>query len=99
MGRWLFVVRLRLRSIFRRRQVEGELDEELRIHLEQRVASEIARGKSPADARRTAIQNMQGLEQTKEECRDMRRLNLIDNLVRDLRYALRTLARNPGFTL
>jgi putative ABC transport system permease protein len=42
---------------------------------------------------------MDGMEQRKEECRDMRQMNLIDNLVRDVRYAVRTLARSPGFTV
>jgi putative ABC transport system permease protein len=42
---------------------------------------------------------MEGIEQRKEECRDMRHMNVIDNFVRDLRYGVRTLARNPGFTL
>jgi predicted permease len=96
---WIYTVPLRLRSIFRRAQVERELDEELRFHLEARIQQEIASGKSPEQARYASLHAMNGMEQRKEECRDMRRVNLIDDLVRDLRYALRTLARNPGFTL
>ena len=46
-----------------------------------------------------ALRAMDGIEQRKEECRDMRHMNIIDNLVRDVRYAVRTLTRNPGFTL
>jgi predicted permease len=42
---------------------------------------------------------MGGIEQRKEECRDMRHMNILDNLIRDIRYAARTLSRNPGFTL
>src|SRR5215472_13100397 len=80
---WLYTIPLRMRSVFRRSQVERELDEELRFHLE---------------ARHAALRAMEGMEQRKEECRDMRRVNVIDNLVRDLRYAVRTLARSPGFT-
>src|SRR5262249_45339172 len=52
----------------------------------------------PEEARYEALLEMGGLEQRKEECRDMRRVNLIDNLLRDLKYAFRALARSPGFT-
>lgn len=99
MRRWLYKIPLRLRSIFRRSQVETELDEELRFHLDYRIQQEIAAGRTPQEARSIALRSMEGLEQRKEECRDTRRMNLIDNLIRDLRYAIRTLSRSPGFTL
>jgi putative ABC transport system permease protein len=79
--------------------VESDLDEELRFHLEQQIEYEIERGRSPQEARYTALRRMRGLEQLKEECRDVRHMNLIDNLRRDCRYAARTLARSPGFTM
>jgi putative ABC transport system permease protein len=97
-ARWIYIVRLRLRSILRRSQVERELDEELRFHLEARVLHEIAAGRTPEEARRVAQRAMDGIEQRKEECRDMRHTNVIDNLRRDVRYAIRILARGPGFT-
>jgi putative ABC transport system permease protein len=96
---WIYTVPLRLRSIFRRSQVERDLEEELRFHLEARIRQEIAAGRTPEEARYAALRAMDGIEQRKEECRDMRRMNVIDNLVRDVRYAVRTLARSPGFTL
>ncbi|MEX2263379.1 MAG: ABC transporter permease [Bryobacteraceae bacterium] len=95
---WIHTVPLRLRSIFRRSQVESELDEELRFHLERRIEYEIAAGRTPEEARRAALRAMDGMEQRKEECRDMRHMNVIDNLIRDVRYTVRTLARSPGFT-
>ena len=97
--RWIYTLPLRWRSIFRRAQVERELDEELRFHLEARIQQEIAGGRTPEEARYVALRAMDGMEQRKEECRDMRHMNIIDNLVRDVRYAVRTLARSPGFTV
>ena len=97
--RWLYTIPLRLRSLFRRDAVERELDDELRDHLEQKRAHYIAAGLSPEEAARAALRDFQGLELSKEQCRDTRRLNLIDNLQRDFRHAARSLRRNPGFTL
>jgi predicted permease len=95
---WLYTIPLRVRSIFRRTKVEQELEEELRFHLEQRIAQEMAAGKTPEEARYAALRAMDGIEQRKEECRDMRHVNLIDNLVRDLRLGLRMLRKSPTFT-
>lgn len=96
--RWLSILPLRLRSIFRRSAVERELDEELRFHLEARIQQEIELGRTREEARAIAMGSMDGLEGKKEECRDMRQVNLIEDLLRDIRYALRTLARSRGFT-
>jgi len=95
--RWVYRVRLRLRSVFLREQVERELDEEFRFHLEQRIEQEIARGLTPAQARSAALRAMDGILQKKEECRDLRRVNLVDALLQDLRYASRSLRQNPIF--
>src|SRR5688572_9505138 len=96
---WIYTVPLRLRSVFCRSQVESELDEELRFHLEARIQHEIATGKTPEEARYAAVRAMNGIEQRKEECRDMRHTHLVDHLIMDTRYAARTLSRNPAFTL
>jgi putative ABC transport system permease protein len=95
---WWYTIPLRVRSIFRRSDIEQELDDELRLHLEQQIAQEIAAGKTPEDARCAALRAMGGIEQRKEECRDMRRVNLVEDLFRDLRFGLRSLRKSPAFT-
>jgi predicted permease len=92
------IFRLRLRSLFSRTTVERELDEELRYHLEREIDENVAAGMSHEGARRAALRSIEGLEQRKEECRDMRGLNLIDNLRNDLTFAIRQLRKNLGFT-
>ncbi|HEV8238809.1 MAG TPA: ABC transporter permease [Thermoanaerobaculia bacterium] len=95
---WWFTAPLRLRSLFRRRQVEQELDEELQFHLEHLVEEGIAQGLAPAEARRRALLAMGGIEQRKEEVRDTRRVSWLTDFVADFRYALRSLRRTPALT-
>ena len=95
--RLFYTLPLRVRSLFRRRQVEQDLDDELRYHIERRIDEEIARGVSAAEAQRVAIRAMDRLEQRKEECRDMRGTQLIEQISRDIRYAWRSLLKSPGF--
>jgi len=95
----MYTIPLRLRSAFHRRAVESELDEELQTHLDYRIAHEIANGRTPEEARAIALREMGGIEQRKEECRDMRHMKLLDNLARDVRFAFRMLSRSPSFTI
>ena len=96
--RWLYAVPLRLRSVFRRRRVEQELDDELRYHVEQHVAALIARGTNPSEARRIALARFGGIERRKDDVRDMRATAVLEPLYQDIRFALRTLRRSPVFT-
>jgi predicted permease len=98
MRRWISKVALRLRSLLRRSRVEQDLSDELRFHLENLAKEKIAQGMTPDEARYAALRELGGVEQIKEECRDMRRVNFFEDLLRDLGYALRQLHRNPGFT-
>jgi predicted permease len=98
LGKWLYTIPLRLRSLFGREQVEKDLNDELRDHLERRTGEYVAKGMAPEEARRRARLDLGGIEQTKEKCRDARRVNWIQDFVQDLRFAARTLRKSPGFT-
>src|ERR1700741_2448738 len=89
---------LRLRSLFRRKTVETELDEELRFHLEKQVAKFIQSGMAPDEAKRRARLEFGGMEQVKEEHRDARGVSFIETLLQDIRYGLRILSRTPVVT-
>lgn len=84
--------------LFRRAQTEKHLDAELRFHLERQIADYVAAGMSPEEARRRARLEFGGLDQVKEECRDVGAARFVETLIQDLRYGLLQMRRNPGFT-
>lgn len=96
--RWPGILRMRLKTLLHRRAVEDELDEELRYHFDREMEERMAAGLSRDEARWAALRSIGALEQHKEECRDMRGFNLLDNLVQDTRFAARQLRKSLGFT-
>jgi predicted permease len=90
--------RLRLRSLFRRRKVEDELDAEFRFHLDHLIEENIASGMTPDEAQTAARRAIGAITQLQEECRDMRGTQFLESVVQDVRYATRTLWKAPVFT-
>jgi putative ABC transport system permease protein len=95
MARWLDLLRLRLRSLFRSTAADRSLRNELQTHLEETIAEHVAAGMTIADARAAAVRELGPVARIEEECRDTRRVAFLQNLGRDLRYTLRSLCRQP----
>src|SRR5579872_7493924 len=95
---WPYSLPTRLRSMFRPKQTDEEMKEELRQHLERQVSENIAFGMSPQEARRASVLMMGGVSQIEQQCRDARGGNIFDDFIQDLRFGLRQLIRTPGFS-
>ena len=87
-----------LRGLLRRRQIDGEIADELRDHLERAIEAHQSQGISPEEARRLALRDLGGLTQTIESTRAVR-ATWLDTVWRDVAYGVRVLRRSPRFTV
>ena len=93
--RWL----ARLRAVFRKPALDADFDAELATHLAMLAEEKVAAGLAPDEAARQARIALGGIDQTRELHRDARGLPWLEDLVRDVRFALRGLRRSPGYTV
>ena len=92
-------IRRQVRAWRRRGQLDEQLDTELQFHLDLEASHLVNQGVSPDEARRSARTRFGGVERVSEECREQRGLLWPDRTARTVRYAARTLRRQPGFAL
>src|SRR5687768_9747455 len=88
----------RLWALVRSRQMDREIDDEITSHLAEATEEYVQQGLSPEEARRAALRSFGGVPQTKEVYREVRSFMWLEEVPRDVRYALRTLRKSPAFT-
>jgi putative ABC transport system permease protein len=86
------------RNLFRRDELDRDLNAEISAHLELAIEENLKSGMTPEEARRRALIQFGGTQQAKENHRDSRGLPLLESFFQDIRFALRTFLKNPGFT-
>ena len=89
---------VRFAGLFRRKQHETEMSDELRGHIDGLIERNVAAGMSPNEACYVALRTFGSVEQIKERARDGFRFMWLENLIRDAGFAVRTLGKRPGFT-
>ncbi len=95
---WRSVAGSRLRALFRRDRLERELDDEVRFHLEMQADDNVRAGMDADEARRAAMRSFGGRDAMKETYRARRTIHFVETMAQDVRYAVRTMWKSPGFT-
>ncbi|MFL6195860.1 MAG: ADOP family duplicated permease [Thermoanaerobaculia bacterium] len=92
-------IQRRVQTLANREGFEADLDDEMRFHLEMETKKHIESGMTPAEARARAEREFGGMERAKDKVRDVRGVTWMDDVRRDVRFALRSLGRSPAFTI
>src|SRR4030095_11199703 len=95
---WFHKVRLRFRALFQRQKLDAQMDDEMRSHIEMQTQENIDAGMKLEEARYEARRQFGWVESIKETCREQRGVAWLEQLIQDVRYGVRMLHKNPGFT-
>ena len=98
MSKWLNIVRARLRGLFGRERVIGDIDDEMRSHVEMATEENVRLGMAPAEARREALRSFGNVCSVRDAAYEVRGGGMLESILRDARYGARSLAKNKGFT-
>jgi putative ABC transport system permease protein len=86
------------KSLFRKPELDSQMDAELRFHIDEVTRAKIAAGMSPEAARRSTVLEFGGREQIKEELRDVHRVRYLESAIANLKSAIRFIRKSPSFS-